>query len=156
MAGFTGTVSATSNGTPATDDVFVEIKAATATTFFLKRIEVTFPGATPDDQAVLVKVTKNTGAATFTSGTTFTLVPMRINGNAATSVCKIKNGTNAATVGTGSTSVKTIGQNTRGSYVWVAADQNEWIESPSAGYIEIVIQCGKASYVCNVDVEIEE
>ena len=159
MAEYTASVNATSNGTANTDDMFIEIKAPTSTTVLVKRIRVSSPATTPADNEVLVTVTRNTGAGTFTSGTGFTPIKRRTSAPVSvitSSTCIVKNGTNGATVGAGASVVLKTAFNQRGIFEWIARDKDDYIETGSGEYIEVLVQCSAVSQKIAVEMDWEE
>lgn len=156
MAEYILNLSATSNVTPNTFDQYIELKAATSTTILLKRCEVSFTTTTPQDQTAQIKILRNSAAGTATSGLTPTPAKLRQNSPASTATVVTKNGTNAFTTGANVDTPKFDGVNTRSFFLWIAADQEEWIESTVAGYIAIAVAISIASMIVNVTLVWEE
>src|SRR5574337_1224131 len=121
MAEYIANVSAVSNATPNTYDEFIEVKAATGTTVELKRVRVSFVTTTPGDNECSIKVLRNSGAGSFTSGTSFTPLKMRQTAPAATATVTVKNGSNNATLGVNVDTPIYAGVNTRSVFEWIAA-----------------------------------
>lgn len=156
MAEYQVNVAATSNSSANTFDEFIELKAASGTSITLKRVRVSFIATTPADNLCQIKITRNSAAGTFTSGTSYTPLKLRQNSPASTVTATIKNSTNAAQVGTITDTPVYDGVNTRSVYEWIAADQEEWIESVVAQYIAISLAVSAASFQCNVTAIWEE
>jgi hypothetical protein len=156
MAEYISNVAATSNGSANTFDEFIEIKAASSTSVQIKRVRVSFITTTPGDNECSIKLMRNSGGGTFTSGTVFTPLKIRQLAPAATATCTIKNGSNGATLGTNVDLPIYAGINTRSVFEWIAADQEEWIESTSGGYVALAISCSGSSLLVNVECVWEE
>ena len=156
MAEYQVNVAATSNSAANTFDEFIELKSAANTAITLKRVRVSFIATTPADNLCQIKVLRNSAAGTFTSGTSYTPLKLRQNSPTSTATVTIKNGTNAATVGTTTDTPIFDGVNTRSVYEWIAADNEEWIESVVAQYIVIALAVSAASFQCNVTAVWEE
>ncbi len=156
MAEYQINMSATSNASANTFDEFVELKAAANTSITLKRVRVSFVATTPADNLCQIKVLRNSAAGVFTTGNTPTPLKLRQNAPAATATVATKNGTNGATLGTNVDTPIFDGVNTRSVFEWIAADQEEWLESVVAQYIAVALAVSAASFLCNVTVVWEE
>lgn len=156
MAEYTVNVAATSNGTANTDDVFIELDAAASTTCLVKRVRVASHATTPADNEIQIRVTRNSAAASFTSGTSFTPLKRRQNSPAATTASTVKNAANNATVGALTDTVLRSAVNQRGVWEWIARDKDDYIEMAAGAYIEVVIQCSAVSQLISVELDFEE
>ena len=153
MAFYTATVSATSNSSGGTDDTFVEILAAASSAIRIHRIEVGCGTAATDTQT-LVKLSRATGAGA--TGTAYTPLKRDNTMRDSGSTVKVKNGTNAFTVGAGESILESNRVNTRGTYRWLPTVQGREIYVAAAAYFDVVINCPSNSIVHTVTVEWEE
>jgi len=156
MAEYQINLSATSNTAANTFDQFVELKAASGTSITIKRVRVSFVATTPADNLCQIKVLRNSAAGTATSGNTPTPLKLRQNSPAATATVVTKNGTNGFTLGANTDTPIFDGVNTRSVYEWIAADQEEWVESVVAQYVAVAIAISAASFLVNVTIVWEE
>lgn len=157
-SGTSAGVAATSNSTAGTEDVFIQLTAATGKRFKIKRMRLFYRGDTTavgdnNVEARLITVT----TASAGSGTSQTPQPIDPEMPAATSTCIVKNGTTALALGTGTvTQVVAFSFNERGFYEWAALDSSEMITAGSAGIIELVVKSSAASRQYWAEMEFEE
>jgi hypothetical protein len=156
---------ATTNTAAGTFDQFIELKAAANTTIVLKRVRASFPGSAagaPNDYVAQIKVLRNTaagagGSAVPAAGTQVDITKLRTNAPTSTVTAVVKNTTSSFTTGTNYDVPIWDAVNTRSVFEWIAADQEEWIETNATGnYIAIAIACSAASQVFNTTVTWEE
>lgn len=161
MGTFIVTVSATSHATPNTEEMLMELRSAASTTVFIKRITVSCGDTTPADKLIEVKLTRNSTAGTFTSGTNFIPVSTRINNPSSLAVaglatCIIKNGTNNSnTLGTVTDTPKRGSTNTRNFYEWIARDEYSKIECGVNAWFELTMKVSKTLMVVIAEIEFE-
>ena len=148
MGQYTANVQATSNSVANTEDVFIEVKAATGVVFKVKRVRVGFSDGTATagvDNHFRIKLAR---WDTTTAGTSsaFTPIKRNINLNAATSTCKIKSGTTALALGTGNVeTLDLIAPNGRALYEWLARDDDDMWVVKAASCFAVVIQSSVVS-----------
>lgn len=159
MVQYTINVQATSNSSTNTDDVFVEITAASGKQFKVKRVRASFSDGTDTagvDNHFRVKLYR---WDTTTGGTSasFTPVPRNQNSAAAASTVKIKSGTTALALGTGTvTIVDTLTPNGRAMYEFLARDEDDKVIVKTAGLFAVVIASPVVSQHFSVSVDFEE
>ena len=156
MAQYTSNVSATSNTTINTADVFLELKAPAAVTIKIKRVRVGFSDGTATigvDNYFMVKLYR-WDTTTAGSSTTFTPVLRNANLPVAVATCKIKTTTTALALGTTNvTIVDQISVNGRALYEWLARDDDDMIVVKPASLFAVVIQSGVVSQKFTVTVD---
>lgn len=156
MAQYTSNVSATSNTTINTADVFVELKAPSNVTIKIKRVRVGFSDGTATagvDNYFMVKLYR-WDTTTGGSATTFTPIQRNANSQAPVATCKVKNGTTALALGTTNvTIVDQISINGRALYEWLARDDDDMIVVKPASLFSVVLQSGVASQKFTVSVD---
>lgn len=155
MAQYTTNVSATSNSTINTADVFVELKAAASTTIKIKRVRVGFSDGTATagvDNYFMVKLYR---WDTTTAGTgAFTPIQRNAGAPAPTATAKVKQTTTAMALGTTNvTIVDQISVNGRALYEWLARDDDDMIVVKAAGLFSVVLASGVASQKFTVTVD---
>jgi hypothetical protein len=161
MGQYTTVVQATSNSTINTEDLFLELKAAAATTIKIKRVRVGFSDGTATigvDNHFRVRLYRYT---TSTAGTTATplvdRVSRNVNESAAAATAKGKSGATACVIGTTAiTTSDVISVNGRALYEWLARDDDDMIETLVAGCFCVAIQSGVASQLFTVTVDHDE
>ena len=153
MANYTVTVSATSNASANTEDRFIEHLAAAGSGFFITRVKV-YAGEAAADTLVRGRIATASDAGA--TGTSFTPGKKNPGQRAASGTCLIKNGTNAFTVGTVTTTHAKFVINGRGQYEWIPKDVNERIFVPAASYGILLLECSATSDVQVAELEIEE
>ena len=165
MAEYQVNWNATTNPSAGTFDQFIEVKAASSTTFTLKRVRVSFPGSasgSPNDYVAQIRVNRNSGAgaggsAAPAAGNYGNVSKLRINSGATGTTVNLKNGTASFTTGTLYDTPIWDAVNTRSVFEWIAADQEEWIEcEATATYIALSLTCSAASQVFNATMTWEE
>lgn len=156
MAQYTTNVSATSNATLNTADVFVELKAPAGVTMKVKRVRVGYSDGTATigvDNYFMVKLYR-WDTTTAGSSTPFTPVPRNANFTAATTTGKVKTTTTALALGTTNvTIVDQISVNGRALYEWLARDDDDFIVVKPASLFAVVIASGVASQKFTVSVD---
>ena len=156
MAQYTTNVSATSNSTANTADVFVEIKAPSSVILKVKRVRVGYSDGTATigvDNYFMVKLYR-WDTTTAGSATTFTPVPRNANTAAAVVTAKVKNGTTALALGTTNvTIVDQISVNGRALYEWLSRDDDDFIVVKPASCFGVVIQSSVVSQKFTVTVD---
>ena len=156
MAQYTSNVSATSNTTINTADVFVELKAPASVTIKVKRVRVGFSDGTGTagvDNYFMVKLYR---WDTTTGGSATTFTPIARNGNApaAVATCKVKTTTTALALGTTNvTIVDQISVNGRALYEWLARDDDDMIVVKPASLFSVVLASGVVSQKFTVSVD---
>lgn len=160
MPQFTTNVSATSNATANTADVFVELKAPAAITIKVKRVRIGYSDGTATigvDNYFMAKLYR---WDTTTAGTSTAFTPVLRNANLPISVlpasgsCKVKNGTTALALGTTNvTIVDQISINGRALYEWLARDDDDMIVVKPASCFAVVLQSAVVSQKFTVTVD---
>lgn len=160
MAQYTTNVSATSNSTANTADVFVELKAPSAIQIKIKRVRVGFSDGTATigvDNYFMVKLYR---WDTTTAGSSTAFTPVLRNANLPISVlpasgsCKIKTTTTALALGTTNvTIVDQISVNGRALYEWLARDDDDMIVVKPASCFAVVLASGVVSQKFTVTVD---
>ena len=156
MAQYTSNVSATSNTTINTADVFLELKAPANVTIKIKRVRVGFSDGTATvgvDNYFMVKLYR-WDTTTGGSSTTFTPIQRNANLPAAVATCKVKTTTTALALGTTNvTIVDQISVNGRALYEWLARDDDDMIVVKPASLFAVVLQSGVVSQKFTVSVD---
>ena len=139
-------VIATSNATSNTEDVFIEIQAASGKQFKLKRWAIFYRGdanapATNTVEARLLKVVSGTGG----SGTSATFQPTDPLMPTAVSTGTVKNGSTALALGGTPTVLDIASVNEYGFYDWATNDPAEYWASGASGFMEIVLKDSQAA-----------
>lgn len=156
---------ATTNGSAGTFDQFIELKASSGVTIVVKRLRVSFPGSAsgaPNDYVAQVKLLRNTGAgsggsAAPAAGNPGNITKLRTNAPASIVTANVKNGTASFTTGANYDVPIWEAVNTRSVFEWIAADQEEWIETNATGnYIAVALACSAASQTFNATITWEE
>jgi hypothetical protein len=158
MGTYIASVIATSNGTANTEDVFIQLTAATGKQFKIRRIRMFYRGdaTAVGDNNVEARVLTVTVASGGT-GTTITPVATEPSMPAPVTTCIVKNGATALAVGTGTvTPITTPSFNERGFYEWVAMLDSERLASGVAGIVELVLKNSAVSRQMAVEIEFEE
>jgi len=160
MVQYTTNVSATSNATINTADVFVELKAPTGITIKVKRVRVGYSDGTATvglDNYFMVKLYR---WDTTTAGSSTAFTPVLRNANLPISVlpasgsCKIKTTTTALALGTTNvTIVDQVSINTRALYEWLARDDDDMIVVKPASCFAVVIASAVVSQKFTVSVD---
>ena len=157
MAQYTSNVQATSNSSTNTEDLFLELKSSSSTTYFtVKRVRVGFSDGTDTagvDNHFRIKLVRYD---TTTGGTTasFTPVARDANKQAAVTTCKIKSGTTACALGTTNvTVVDLISVNGRALYEWLARDDDDMIVVKPGSLFCVALQSSVVSQKFTVSVD---
>jgi hypothetical protein len=156
LAQYTTNITATSNGTINTDDVFIELKAPAGVTIKIKRVRVGFSDGTATagvDNHFLVKLYR---WDTSTSGSNTTLTPVPRNGNAPAAVATGKGKTTTTALALGTTNVTIVDKiapNGRALYEWIARDDDDMIVVKPASLFAVVIASAVASQKFMVSVD---
>lgn len=160
MAQYTTNVSATSNSSTNTADVFVELKAPSAITIKVKRVRVGFSDGTATagvDNYFMVKLYR---WDTTTGGSSTAFTPIPRNANSPISVlpasgsCKVKTTTTALALGTTNvTIVDQVSVNGRALYEWLARDDDDMIVVKPASLFAVVLASGVVSQKFTVTVD---
>lgn len=160
MATYIIQVQATSNTSANTYDSFIEcVSGAATTSFFLTRVRISV-ATVSSDTVTTAKIVLNTGVGA--TGTSYTPVPKRATAPSATTVCKVKNGITAFSVGSTLSIFDQVNINGRAIWEWVPRSEDEKYDSNTAqgtaakGYIAIACSVSAASVVLNVTAEIQE
>lgn len=151
MGAYKATVTATSSGTAATDETWIEIFPPSGVQLALKRLRIGNADTTVADNWLWVRIYRTTTAGA--TGTSLTPIKMRPESPASVCTCNVKNGTNAFTVGTiatGGIMDRTV-FNSRGIYEWTARDADEFRVSGTNQRLAIVIAVNIASHDLTVD-----
>jgi hypothetical protein len=158
MAEYALTVNATSNTSTNTDDVFVELGAASGVQFKVKRVRIGFGDGSQTagvDNHFRVKLYRwdTTTGGSSTGGTIVKKNPLS---PAAVTTAKVKNGTTALALGTTNVEIlDQVGPNGRALWEWIARDEDDywWSKSGTAGFFAIVIASAVVSQKFQVTVE---
>jgi hypothetical protein len=156
MAQYTSNVTATSNTSTNTDDVFLELTAPASTQFKVKRVRVGFSDGTATagvDNHFKVKLYR---WDTTTGGSSSAFTPVRRNANAPAAVVTVKTKTTTTALALGTTNVTiidAIAPNGRALYEWLARDDDDMIVVKAAGLFAVVIASGVASQKFMVSVD---
>lgn len=154
MAQYTVTVNATANGTPQTEETWIELLPPANVSILLKRVRVSFAHTTVSDVPARIRVTRSSAAGA--TGTAATFVKRRPAAPAAVTGGNVKNGTSAFTVGTVVDVLMDSAVNTRGIFEWVARDEDDYMVSGVNQRINVLLRVNLASMVCNVECDFEE
>lgn len=169
----TAGVTATSNTSAGTQDLFIEIKAPSSGQFFVKRVRVSLGNAaetTGQDGDYFVQLyrytTTTAGSATSLSFPAASALSSHAanfwigrNPNNVNSVVtiKVKNGTTALAIGSGTVQIlDEISVNGRAVYEFLARDDDDMWSPPTSGCFAVALICSVASQVFNVTVDWEE
>lgn len=172
-------VTATSNSTANTQDLFLEIGGTTVATLKVKRVRVGFGSGTQSagiDNSFLIQFYRydtstagapssltyspdGAGSSTSTSGLSAGSFWTSRNPNYGTTVpagltCKVKNGSTALVIGT--TDVQIVDQiapNGRALYEWLARDDDDMILTIPAAYFAVALTSNIVSQVFTVTVD---
>ncbi len=151
MPSYTHTVSATTNGTINTDDLFHELNPANAS--LIKRVEVSV--RTPaSDARLIVRLARFSTAGT--GGEAGTLVAKDEGMRASGAAVQQKMTTTNFTLGTLDANILTVAVNGRAIWTWVPRGDEEMIRIEAADFFSVVIQCDLVSIIVDVTVEIED
>jgi hypothetical protein len=148
MPQYTAWVNATSNSSAGTQDLFIEVKAASANCINMKRIRVALGSGAEtvgQDGNFLIQLYRYN---TTTAGTTASFTPVPRDGNraAAGSTCKTKSGTTACVIGTTSvTQLEQIVVNGRAIFEWLARDDEDMWVTLAGDLFCIAVTCSVAS-----------
>jgi hypothetical protein len=149
-------VQATSNTSTNTDDTFVELNATSGLQFRVKRVRVGYSDGTATagvDNHYRIKLYR-WDTTTAGSSSSFTAIKRNANQAAATTTCKIKNGTTALALGTTNVEiVDTICPNGRALYEWLARDEEDMIVVKPASFFGVVIASSVVSQKFSVSVD---
>jgi len=165
---------ATSNSTINTQDLFLEIKAATNAIIKIKRVRVQLGSGketTGQDGNFLLQLyrytTTTAGSSTALTYPSSSSAAGGASGNMWTarsalaqnagSTAKVKTGTTACVIGTGS--VQVLDQVVipgRAVFEWIARDDEDMYISPTAGCFAIAIACSVASQIFTMTVDYQE
>jgi hypothetical protein len=172
MPQYTAGVTATSNSTVSTQDLFIEIKAAASTTILIKRVRVGYgsgnqvaPGVDNNFLIQFYRYTTTTGGSPTTltyqdsssasgasAGHFWTAKSVQTSSSAAG--VKVKNGTTALALGTGTVQlVDQIPPNGRATWEWIARDDFDMIETSVAGFFAVALTSPVVSQVFSITVE---
>lgn len=158
MAEYNLTVNATSNTSTNTDDVFVELGAASGVQFKVKRVRVGFGDGTQTagvDNHFKIKLYR-WDVTTAGSSSAGTIVKKNPLAPASGTGAKVKNGATALALGgTNVEILDNINPNGRAIYEWIARDEDDywWTKSGTAAFFAIVIASPVASQKFQVTVE---
>lgn len=158
MAEYNLTVNATSNGTINTDDVFVELGAASGVQIRIKRIRVGYGDGTQTvglDNHFKVKLYR-WDVTTAGSSSAGTIVKKNPNTPTAGTGAKVKNGATALALGgTNVEILDTFCPNARAIIEWIARDEDDywWSKAGTAAFFGIVIASAVISQKFQVTVE---
>jgi hypothetical protein len=158
MAEYSLTVNATSNTTINTDDVFVELGAASGVQFRVKRVRVGYGDGSQTvglDNHFKIKLYR---WDVTTGGTSMAGVIVKKNplSPAAVTTAKTKNTTTALALGTTNLEIlDNINPNARAIYEWIARDEDDyyWSKAGTAGFFAIVIASAVTAQKFQVTVE---
>jgi hypothetical protein len=126
----------------ASETIYVELVPAASTEICLTKINVVDVAA-PSDVNVRLRVRRETTAGT--GGTTGTIVEMNPGSGAATTTCKIANGTAAFTLGTTTDLLLDMTAMGRGNIEWIARDKDDVIWSNPGERLAITITSAVSS-----------
>jgi len=146
-------VSATSNGSANTDDTFVELLFAAASGGWIKRVRVSCVTAASDTITTIKMVLNSAAGATGTAGTA---VRLNSTTRATADTPLIKNGTNAFSVGTTTSTFENVTINSRSYWEWIPTKPEEELFILGGAYFAVVLQDSGTSQVHKVTVEYED
>ena len=156
MTYFSCTVRATSNSSANTEDTFIDLDAASNAIVKLVRIRVVPTATTAADNTIRVKIARKSAIGSGSTGGT----EISLNGAhtaAAATVATIKNGTSTYGAGTITDTIDdAINFNQRGTWEWIARDDNEKISTSAGGIIGVNCFASAASQTLAVYVVWEE
>ncbi len=151
MGSYIHTVSATSNGTINTDDLFTELNPAAIA--LIKRVEISV--RTPaSDARIIARLGRFTTAGA--GGVAGTEVQKDQGGRAPDAAVLEKNGATNFTLGTLGDDYLTAAINGRAIWTWVPRGDEEKIRVEAAEFFGVVLQCDLVSIIVDVTIEWED
>jgi hypothetical protein len=155
MPQYVAWVAATTNSSAGTQDLFVEVKGASGVEINIKRVRAALGNnaqTVGQDATFIVQKYRYT-TTTAGSTTSFTPVPMDGNRSAANATAKVKTGTTACVIGTGSViNINAPPVNGRAIFEWVARDDEDMIVTLPSDCFCVALQCAVASQVAYAEV----
>lgn len=151
MGSYIHTVSATTNGTINTDDLFAELNPANIAK--IKRVEIAV--RTPaSDARIIARLARFSTAGT--GGVAGAEVEKDGGGRPADAAVLEKNGATNFTLGALTDDFLTVPVNGRAIYTWVPRGEEEKIRIEAAEFFGVVLQCDLVSIICDVTIEWED